>query len=149
MVAEGVRTKLDARALVISSYDRATRELTVRHVTLAGGVLAAVQRILGRSFIGVRVHVNEPMERRMLSEVVSDTHDLAELCFGALSEQIIGTLGNLVGIGEVHGLALKHGGALVGSMLLVLPPCAYSPSRELLHLLANLSAVTLRRPGEG
>ena len=43
------------------------------------------------------------------------------------------------------GLALHHGGQLFGSAMLVMPPCPFPPSREMLHVLANLMAVTLRR----
>ncbi|HEY3452186.1 MAG TPA: PAS domain-containing protein [Myxococcales bacterium] len=149
MIAEKVRSALDARAMSISSYCPETHELTVRHVSIAGGVLPTVQRILGRTFVGMQLKVEPDMEKRMIAEVVSETEDLSFLSFGALSNQIIETLGRMVGIGDVHGLSLKHGGILYGSALLVMPPCEFPPSRELLHLLANLSAVTLRRPYTG
>jgi len=145
LVAEKARAALDARALTISSYDPARRQLTVRHVALAGGILSAVQGVLGKSFVGVRLDVGEQMERKMLDEVVSYTSDLTELSFGVLSAGIIAKLGRLAGIGDVCGLALNHGGQLFGSAMLVMPPCPFPPSREMLHVLANLMAVTLRR----
>jgi exosortase/archaeosortase len=43
----------------------------VRHVCIAGGILPTVQRILGRTFVGMRLAVDAEMERKMLAEVVS------------------------------------------------------------------------------
>jgi PAS domain S-box-containing protein len=144
-VAQKVRAALDARALAISSYDPAARQLTVRHVAIAGGILSAVQGVLGKSFVGVHLSVDEAMERRMLAEIVSRDMSITELSFGALSASVVSALGKLAGIGEVCGLALVHGGELFGSAMLVMPPCPFPPSREMLHVLANLTAVTLRR----
>jgi hypothetical protein len=48
-------------------------------------------------------------------------------------------------MGDVCGLSLNRGRELLGSALLIMPPCPFPPSREMLHVLANLMAVTLRR----
>jgi len=144
-VAEKVRAALDARVFVVGIYQPSTREMLVRHAAFAGGMFSTITRIVGRSFVGASFKVDEALEQEMLAYVVSVRKDLASMSMGLVSPEAISSLAKAVGIGEAYGLTFHCGSTLLGASLLVMPPCPFPPSREMLQVLSSLMSVTVNR----
>ncbi|MEJ2210542.1 MAG: PAS domain S-box protein [Anaerolineae bacterium] len=145
ILAEALRSISGAMAVGISLYDAGSHELVVRTIVPGARLLPRVAQILGRDLIGVRVPVSHELYQEMVTEVIRIQKSLWVTLFGAIPRAVADTVQKALGIDHFAGLALCHGGELLGSAVLVMPGKAPSPPVEALQLFAHLAAAWLRR----
>ncbi|MBI5549560.1 MAG: response regulator [Deltaproteobacteria bacterium] len=139
-----LRDILCARAVIVSSLDAAASELIVKHLAVAEGVLEEAQKSVGRSLVGTRLPVDEALCRQSGAEVEGPSA-AGNLGFGVVAGAAAQVLEKVAGTGDSFRLLLRHGGESVGTALVAFGPGQAAPSKELLHVLANLGAVSLSR----
>lgn len=145
ILAEALRSISGAMATSISLYDAGARQLVVQAIVPGGKFLPRVAQIVGRDLVGLRVPVSAELYRQMLTEVIRIEKSLWATMFGAIPRPVANALQKAVGIDHFAGLALCHGGELLGSAVLAMPDNSPSPSVEALWLFAHLAAASLRR----
>jgi len=145
ILAEALRSISGAMATGIGLYDAGTRELVVRTIVPGARLLPRVAQLLGRDLVGIRVPVSPELYQEMVTEVIRIEKSLWATMFGALPRAVADTVQKALSIDHFAGLALCHGGELLGSAVLVMSEKTPSPSVEVLHLFAHLAAAWLRR----
>ena len=145
LIATQLKSITDAFATSVSTYDAQTRELTVRHVILHGPVLSRVNRLLGRSLVGMRMPVSPDVREEMLTGVVTVAEDLSEVTFGVVPKPAAIALQKMLGLGKFMGLALHYGDDLVGTSVVALPRGRKPPPADVMRVFAHIAAVSLRR----
>jgi PAS domain S-box-containing protein len=144
LVARETMSISGAVATIITLYDPQASRLRVRKVVVrpsAGIPERQVQEIV----TPLELRVTPALVERMLREVVHEPADLREMSLGSMSPEQSKQLMAQLKIGAIRGLALNHGGELVGTAVLVMPVGARMLQTEALHVLANMIAVTMRR----
>ena len=145
ILAEALRSISGAMATGFGLYDADTRELVVRTVVPGTRFLPRVAQMLGRDLVGVRLPVSPELHHEMVTEVIRIEKSLWATMFGAIPRAVADTVQKALGIDHFAGLALCHGGELLGSAVLVMSDKTPSPSVEVLQLFAHLAAAWLRR----
>jgi PAS domain S-box-containing protein len=126
-------------------YDPDTRTLTTKHITVSGHVLSAANRLIGHNLIGMVTTVSPEMEKHMLQGMVEIFSDLSEITFGAIPKPIALTIKNTLGIGKFTGMALVHGGKLIGTAIIAQREEQPGLDIEVCKTLAHVSAVSIQR----
>jgi PAS domain S-box-containing protein len=145
LIAEKIHAATDALAVGISIYDPREQTLTLEYLAVSGTVLSAVSKILGRNVIGLKIPVSPDLLKRMLTEVVAVSGDLAEAAFGAIPQSVAAVIQKVAGTGSFVGLALNHGSELMGTAMVVTHQGQPPLDTDLTLALAHVAAVSLRR----
>jgi two-component system cell cycle sensor histidine kinase/response regulator CckA len=145
LIAGTVQSFTGARGVLIATFDAGGTALAVRHASAAPGVLPRVAALLGREPVGTTIDVPAGELTRMLREVVSRVSDPGAIAVGTAARATVAALQGPMGAASVLGMGLSHGGDPIGAILLFLPPNAADLPAEVLHPIAHLAAITLRR----
>jgi PAS domain S-box-containing protein len=145
ILAESLRSISGAMATGIGLYDAAAGELVIRTVVPGARYLPRVTQILGRDLVGLRVPVSPELYHEMVTDVIRIEKSLWATTFGAIPRALADAAQRALGIDHFAGLALCHGGELLGSAVLVMSGKTPSPGVEVLQLFAHLAAAWLRR----
>ncbi len=145
LIAQGLKSITDAVAVAVSTYDAEAEELVLQRVAVSRPLLTIAQRILGANFVGLRVSVSPELRREMLADVMRVETDLSATTMGAVPKPIGTAIQKTLGIGRYVGLALHHGGELLGTAVVALPRNAPVPSVDVLRLFAHLVAASMQR----
>jgi PAS domain S-box-containing protein len=145
ILAEALRSISGAMATGISLYDAQARELVLKAVVPGARYLPRVAELLGRDLLGMRIAVSPELHEQMLAEVIRIEESLWATFLGAVPHPVANAVQKALGIDHFAGLALCHGGELLGSAVLVMPRTTSSPPAQALRLFAHLAAAFLRR----
>ena len=145
LIAEKIRAATGALAVGISIYDPGEQSLTLEYLAVSETVLSVVNRILGRNIIGLKIPVSPDLLKRMLTEVVAVTDDLAEAILGVIPRTAASAIQIAVGAGSFIGLSLNHGSELMGTAVVVTHQGRPPLDTDLTLALAHVAAVSLRR----
>lgn len=145
LIAEKLRDITNALGVGITVYDPTTRTLTTKHIAVSGQLLSAANKIVGRNLIGMVNPVDPGMEKHMLQGMVESFSDLSEVTFGLIPKPVATTIKNTLGIGKFTGMALTHGGSLIGTAIIVQREEQPDLDPEVCKTLAHVSAVSIQR----
>lgn len=145
LLAGTLRSISGAMAVGISLYDTEARELVLEVVVPGAKYLPRVAELLGRDLLGVRMPVSPETHQQMLTEVIRIEKSLWATLLGAIPRPLADAIQKAMRIEHFAGLALCHGGDLLGSAVLVMSHDTPSPSVQALRLFAHLAAASLRR----
>lgn len=143
--ANKLRQLSGAVAVSISTYDPASQDLLVRHVSIAEQQSSVVVRLLGRRLEGMRLKVSAEMRQHMLSDRIGDAGSLAEVTFGVIPPPLAALIEKALGIGWFTGVALQENGELIGTMILAGGLSSQRPSAEELESFAGVTSNALKR----
>jgi PAS domain S-box-containing protein len=144
-IAGTVQSFTGARGSLIATFEPDGTTLVVRHASAAPGVLPRVAAQIGREPVGANLTVPADELDRMMREVVSPAADPAMIALGTAPCITAAALQDLMGAGSLIGMGLSHGGDPIGAICLFLPPDADMLPAEVIHPIAHLAAITLRR----
>lgn len=141
------RLKSITGALVtgVMSYDPQRQELKIENICADSKLITKADKILGRKMKQLRFRMEPYLPECVVSERVRKLDGIYELMFGDIPKTVANTLERILGIGNVYGLALHHGGKFMGTMSVIMASKQPSLSLEMLEAFANLSAVVLQR----
>lgn len=145
LAAEKLRRITNALAVGVTSYDPLTMELVTRYVAIDNPLLAKVNKLLGHSILKMRVPVSPDLLKRMLSEVVAVSEDFRRTTFGAVPKPVSNAIQKILSIEKFVGLALQHGGKLVGTVVIVIQKGRPAFASDVLHAFAGVVASALLR----
>jgi PAS domain S-box-containing protein len=117
----------------------------VRHLSASGKALAKTAKILGRSAYDIRTPVDDETYKEMLSYRAKRFEGLYELTLGGVPRAATEIIVKSLGIGEIYGAALHHGGELLGTAAVLTRRGREGPSLEILENFANVVAAALER----
>ncbi len=135
-------------AVSMSTYQPNTQELIVEYLALPPeekGVLARINKMIGRSLIGMHIPVSAEMYERMCAEVITTVGDIHEVTFGEIPKSIASLLKHTFGLNKLYGLALADNEGLLGTIIIVMHKEAEPLTDSVRLMLSRLGAVTLRR----
>lgn len=143
-LCERTLVALGAQAVGLSTYDPATRELEVRFASIrAEGLFARMHESLGARFQGTKMKVPAAALGRMWG--VERFEDLTTVSFGAVPRTADRLFRRMAGVGWFWGVALRHQGDLLGSLLVIMPKDGVEVPAEELSLLGNMAAFMVWR----
>jgi PAS domain S-box-containing protein len=145
ILAERMRTLADARAVSLSEYDRATRELKMRVFDAEPEILTALNELMGRDVRGLHFPVAAETAKMLRTEPVLRLASLSEATFGAIPAEIADTLQHALGIESLVGLALFDEDDLLGTAVVAYSKGGEPLTDDILRTYANIAAVYLRR----
>ena len=145
LITEKLRDITNALGVGITLYDPETRTLTTKHIAVSGQVLEVANRLVGYNLIGMVNHVTPEMERRMLEGKIESFEDLSEVSFGAVPKPIATIIKNTLGVGRFTGMALAHGGSLIGTAIIAQHERQPELNMDVCTTLAHFSAVAILR----
>jgi len=145
LISDKLREATGAMAAGLSTYDPARGELLIQRVSLDPANRSILVRLLGRGVEGLRCPVSPELHERMLRQVVNTPERVVDLTRGAIPPPIASAIERSLDLGEMTAAALIHGGELVGTVVIAMPREQPSFPTDVMHLLAGLVAVTLRR----
>jgi two-component system, cell cycle sensor histidine kinase and response regulator CckA len=134
---------------VFSEYDDLRGELRLSHLATDGFLLDRLNRLLGRSVLGMRMPVTPEMHGRILEVPVAHVPDLSTLTLGQLSPIIGATVERLLGVGDRVVLGFHRDGQLIGTAAVLTRSGDEPVPDEVLTVFSNLvSAALLRQRAE-
>ena len=145
LIAEKLREITNALGVAITIYDPATRTLTTKHVAVSGQVLSLANQLVGHNLIGMVNHVTPEMEAHMLKGTVESFSDLSEVTFGLIPKPVATAIKSTFGIRSFTGMALSHGGKLIGTAIIILREGQPEHNPDVCKTLAHVSAVSIQR----
>ena len=145
LITDKLHSITNAVAVGLSAYEAQERVLMTRYLSVSGHLLAAANKILGRSFIGLTSPVSAEALNMMLTDGYMLADSLTETTFGAIPRPISATLQTTFGIGSFVCVGFCCGGELWGAAVIALRAQQPPPERALAMALANVAAVALRR----
>ncbi len=134
IMAERLLQISGAVAVVVSSYDEATKALVVEHAAFPPGHADLRQRVeaaLGAGLIGLRVPVSVQVEQ--------------EGAFGSMPHAISSAVERELQSGELYALVLADSGQLLGTCVIVMPRTAEAVPEQVRSMLARVCSVALSR----
>ena len=135
-------------AVTVSSYLPETRELLVEHVALPAAerkILSRINKIIGRSLIGMRLPVSDEMHQRMFNELVAAVGTLHEVTFGEIPKPVSALFHRTFRVDKLHGLALIENNDLLGTVVIAMRRDAEPLTQEVRVMLSRVCAIALRR----
>ena len=145
LIARKLRDITNALGVGITVYDPDTRTLTTKHITVSGQILSAANRLVGHNLVGMVNTVTPEMEKHMLQGMVETFSDLSEITFGAIPKPVALAIKNTLGVGKFTGMALIHGGKLIGTAIIAQREEQPTLDIEVYKTLAHVSAVSIQR----
>ena len=145
LIAEKLRDVTNALGVGITVYDPETRTLTTKHIAVSGQILSAANRLIGHNLVGMVNTVTPEMEKQMLQGMTETFTNLSEVTFGLIPLPIATTIKNTLGIGKFTGMALIHGGKLIGTAIIAQREEQPNLDIEVCKTLAHVSAVSIQR----
>jgi len=145
LIAEKLRDINNALAVGITIYDPVSHTLTTRHIAVSGQVLSLANQLTGHNLLGMVNHVSPEMESHMLTGLVESFSDLSEVTFGLIPKPIAALIKNTIGIGKFTGMALSHGGHLIGTAIIAQREGQPDLDPEVCKTLAHVAAVSIQR----
>jgi len=145
LIADKLRAITNALGVGITAYDPAARTLTTKYISVSGQILSAANQLVGHNLLGMINHVSPEMESRMLMGVVEIFPDLSEVSFGMVPKPIALAVKNTLGVGTFTGMALSHGGKLIGTAIIAQRTGEPEPDPAVYKTLAHVAAVSIQR----
>jgi signal transduction histidine kinase len=145
LIAKKLASITGALAVTISTYDVTDEALTLRHCIFPGSNLDLVNKLLGRSVVGLKIPVSPDMHDLMLAEIINISEDLTSISFGTIAPPLAGIIQRTFGVGLFMALVLTHGDELRGTAMLAMHAGQPPPDTDLAKALAHVAAVSLRR----
>jgi signal transduction histidine kinase len=145
LIAERLRDLTGAVAVAISLYEAERGELVLASIVSGGPALARLASLLQRQPEGMRFPVTPDVRQEMLNTVLRFDKSLSAISFGSIPTPMAVAIEQAFDIDHFAGLALCHGGELLGSAVLVISHGDQRPPDQILRLFAHLAAVSLRR----
>ncbi len=145
LICEKLKSITGAVLTGVTSYDSERQELKVEHISTDSRFIIKASKILGQKVKELRVPLEPRHIEVMLSEKARRLEGLYELMFGTIPRAVANTLQKILKIGAVYGLALHHGGKIIGTMPILMPQQKPLLSIEMLKAFANLIATSLQR----
>jgi PAS domain S-box-containing protein len=145
LIAEKLRDITNALGVGVTLYDPASRTLTTKHIAVSGQVLSAANQLVGYNLVGMVNHVTPEMEARMLTGMVEAFSDLSEVSFGLVPKPVAVMIKNTLGVGQFTGMALSHGGKLIGTAIIAHREGQTELNPDVCKTLSHVSAVSIQR----
>jgi len=145
LIAEKLCEITNALGVAITVYDPDKQTLTTKHIAVSDQVLTVANKLVGYNLIGMVNHVTPEAEKYMLTGTVDTFSDLSEVSFGAIPKPVATLIKNTLGIGSFTGMALSHGGKLIGTAIIAHREGQSKHSPDVCKTLAHVSAVSIQR----
>jgi PAS domain S-box-containing protein len=145
LIAEHLKSATRSLGAAISTYDAETGELCLQCLAVEPQVLSRINQVAGRDLVGARVPLTPELHRKVVAQVVRPSLDPSEVTFGLVARPVAARLGDELEIGNLVGLSLQHGGELVGTAAIVMPPGQPPLPLDVLEFYAHVAAVSLQR----
>jgi len=136
----------DDTVILVSSYDRESRILTLKIVESLGSRKTDIEAILGRPLKGLAFPVPDRIVPAMLTgECTPIPGGLAELTFGLLPSKICKKIESLPLFGKAYSIGISWKGILMGAVTFILPRGVELENRDLITFLIRQVAGFLSR----
>jgi signal transduction histidine kinase len=145
LIADRFRSLTGVRAVSISTFDPNNNELTIRYISVDGGLLSALNKLLGRNVIGMTNPVSLAVLQDMLTNGISITESLSEVTFGAISPSFDPLVRATFGPTHFTAMALCYNGKLWGTTVAASQADQPPIERDLARAFANIAAVAMQR----
>lgn len=145
LIGDRLQAMTVAVAVLVNTLDPDKKVLNIEYINVPDGLLSKANEIIGRKVKKLHFPVRDCDLEKIVREKVTEVGSIADIAFGAISEAVAERIKEALGLGNIYGVALHHGGELMGAAIVLTrkdnPPL---PLDEL-RMFGDLAAAALRR----
>ncbi len=145
IITQKIQKITGALGCLICTYDPVTGCLSPQHPASLGQALEKIQACLPAPIGSIQVPVLAEAKQALLTGRIARLTNISGLTCGMVPEALSAGLQASLHMGELIRVSFQTESDLLGTLAIILPEDAPSPSSELLQAIAHVVSVTLQR----